>query len=154
MRQRFGVDSSRARASVISVCLCVVAGICVVIALMHLAGLCQDGTHASCRDGDPSFVLVSQFVLALAGLVAAFAAIHFAKRHAQTLTRAAVAASIVLLAGWVVLVDAATHGWDDLRTPSLALGLLVVVTLGAIFTAFVRRMRTIAAGQPRHSRRG
>jgi hypothetical protein len=106
------------RHAVISVAaglLCGAAGLAVATAAYAWSALCRDGTFERCLDGYPSFDLVFQVVLAAAGLAATLVMRSFVKHRHYRLAAAALAVAVLLFATWAVFLDAATHGWDDLK---------------------------------------
>jgi uncharacterized membrane protein YhdT len=135
------VGSRRDRVAISSVLVCAAAGIALFLAFATWTGLCQEGTQSGCRDGVPSFEIVAQAVLAVAALAVSIAALHFVNRRARRRARAALAVAIVLLAAWVVLVDAATHGWDDLQVPIRVVTVAVVLAPLVIVAVVLRRTR-------------
>jgi hypothetical protein len=141
MQTRGANEPRHTRASIGSVLLCIGGGIALLIGALSLSELCRDGTFDRCRDGSPSFELVVQAVLAAAGFAATFAVRHFVNRRAYAPARAALAVTILLLAAWLVLVDAATHGWDDLQVPFVLLTIAVISAPLAIVAVLPRRMR-------------
>jgi uncharacterized membrane protein YoaK (UPF0700 family) len=76
---------------------------------------CQDGTFDRCLNGRPSFELVFQFVLAVAGFAVTLVLRLFVKRRAYGRAGSALAVAVLLFAAWALFLDAATHGWDDLK---------------------------------------
>jgi hypothetical protein len=95
---------------------CVAAGFAaVVVAPGNWMSLCQDGTFERCLNGHPSFELVFQVALAAAGFAATLVMWRFVRRRRYAWAGAALAAALLLFAGWAVFLDAATHGWDDLK---------------------------------------
>jgi hypothetical protein len=80
-------------------------------ALRHWLACENEGTEA-CRREDLAW---AQYVLAIVGLVPAVAlvvAVLFSKRR---LAIGAVAVGVPLYLAWALLLDAAVHGWDDLK---------------------------------------
>jgi len=141
MQQRPIHESRHARFSVCSVLLVTAGGICFVVAGLSWIALCQEGTFDRCRNGQPSLELIGQFFLAAAGWSTSFVARYFVNRRKYASAGTALALTTVLLAAWVVLLDAATHGWDDLRLPSLLAALTTVGTLIALAAWSLRDTR-------------
>jgi hypothetical protein len=98
-----------------SVLLCALAALAPLTAAYAWSSLCSDGTFERCLNGTPSFELVFQAVLASAGFCASLVVRLLVKRHSYGLAGTTLAVAIVLFAGWAVFLDAATHGWDDLK---------------------------------------
>jgi hypothetical protein len=99
----------------VAVLLCVAAGVATLVALAAWGGLCREGTFERCQNGDPSFELVFQVVLALTGLGVAVMMCVFEARRSYRAAAAALAVALLIFAAWAVFLDAATHGWDDLK---------------------------------------
>jgi hypothetical protein len=95
--------------------LLLVAGVAIAVAVLHLWGLCVDGNFERCMNGKPNFDLVFQLVPAAAGLGAAFAVRLLVNRSSYLLAGGGFAIALLVLAAWALFLDAATHGWDDLR---------------------------------------
>jgi hypothetical protein len=96
--------------------LCIAAGFAALfVAPGNWLYACQDGTFDRCLNGHPSFELVFQVVLAAAGLTATLIMRMFVKRGSSGLAGAALGVAVLLFAAWAVFLDAATHGWDDLK---------------------------------------
>jgi hypothetical protein len=73
---------------------------------------CENQGTPACARQDLAF---GQFILAMIGLVPALllvVAVAVRKRWVATL---ALAVGVPLYLAWAVLLDAAVHGWDDLR---------------------------------------
>jgi hypothetical protein len=84
-----------------------------VVAVGSYHALCLDGTHISCpEESGASWELKSQLGLAITGLIAAGAMLFLAWRRAYRWAAVLLLISVVLYAGWAVLLDIATH--DDL----------------------------------------
>jgi hypothetical protein len=92
--------------------LLVAAAVGAFVAWAGYTGLCQDGTHLSCRNGNPSWELVAQLVIAFVGLVAAGMMVYFAQRRLWRRSLSFLGVSVFLYGAWAILLDAATHGWD------------------------------------------
>jgi hypothetical protein len=71
----------------------------------------NEGTEA-CGRQDLAF---AQFVLAIIGLVPALALVVAAALAKRRLAALALAVGVPLYLAWAVLMDAAVHGWDDLK---------------------------------------
>jgi hypothetical protein len=96
--------------------LCVAAGFAgLVVAPGNWLYLCQDGTFERCLNGHPSFELVFQAVLAAAGFAATLVLRLFVNRRSYALAGISLFAAVLLFAAWALFLDAATHGWDDLK---------------------------------------
>jgi hypothetical protein len=118
MPNRPSHDALNSRHAVISaalVVLCFAAGFAAVTGLYAWSALCEEGTFDRCSNGHPSFEVVFQAVLAVAGFLAMLAARAFLKRRSNALAGLALLVALLLFAGWAVFLDAATHGWDDLK---------------------------------------
>jgi hypothetical protein len=85
-----------------------------VVAAGSWYALCRDGTFERCLDGRPSFELVFQFVLAVAGLCFATLMLFFVLRRRLLAAAACFAAALAFYIAWAVFLDAATHGWGHL----------------------------------------
>jgi hypothetical protein len=121
---------------------CWAADFGVLIALASWYAACLDGTFERCLNGKPSFEVVCQAVLAGAGFAATIV-MWLLVRSRPSYTPAAIAAAIavVLFAAWAIVLDAATHGWDDLQIPISLLTIAVLLAPLAIVVAALRRMR-------------
>ena len=62
-----------------------------------------------------SFELDFQLALAAAGFAATLVMRMFVKRGSYRLAGAMLVVALLLFAAWAVFLDAATHGWDDLK---------------------------------------
>jgi hypothetical protein len=71
----------------------------------------NEGTEA-CGRADLAF---AQFVLAIVGFVPALTLVIAAVLGKRWLVVAALAVGLPLYAVWAVMLDAAIHGWDDLK---------------------------------------
>lgn len=125
------------RAVIGSVLLCITGGIALLIAVIPVTVPCD--TPGGC--GKSSFELVVQLVVAVAGCACTFVVPYFVKRRAYRSARVAFAVTVLLLAAWVVFLDAATHGWDDLVFPYVVLTILVIVAPFALIAASLRPPR-------------
>jgi hypothetical protein len=109
-------QSRHPRASLILGVGCWAAAVVVLYAFAFWFATCEDGVFNNCLGGHPSAELVLQAVLAVACLVATLVAWLLSRSRMSLLPAivlAAAAAAIFLV--WLVFVDAATHGWDDLK---------------------------------------
>jgi hypothetical protein len=80
----------------------------VAVAAYH--GLCLDGTHPSCpEETGAGWELEWQRALAITGLIAVGAMLISVWRHAYRWAAVLLALSLMLYAGWAVLLDIATH---------------------------------------------
>jgi hypothetical protein len=95
--------------------LSVGAGGGVLLAWLSWIALCEDGTFARCPNGHPVFELWFQVLLAAAGFGATILTWALVKRQSYRLAAAALVIAVLLLAAWAVVLDAATHGWDNLK---------------------------------------
>jgi hypothetical protein len=95
--------------------LCIAAGAATLVGAFSWLLLCEDGTFDRCQSGKPSLELVLQLVLASAGVASTVAALLLVRRGSRSSARALLAVAVLLLAAWALVLDAATHGWDDLR---------------------------------------
>jgi hypothetical protein len=96
--------------------LCVAAGFAALfVAPGTWIYACQDGTFERCLNGHPSFELVFQVVLAAAGFAGTLVMWRFVRRRQYAWAGVALAGALLFFAGWAVFLDAATHGWDDLK---------------------------------------
>jgi hypothetical protein len=89
------------------------AGVGVLVALLHWIELCQEGVYG-CQDR-PNFELWFQVPMAAAGFGATILTWALVKRQSYRLAAAALVIAVLLLATWAVFLDAATHGWNDLK---------------------------------------
>jgi hypothetical protein len=58
---------------------------------------------------------VFQIVLAMVGFAVTLLMWLFTRRRSYRLAAVALAVALLFYAGWALFLDAATHGWDDLR---------------------------------------
>ena len=72
---------------------------------------CENEGTPACERQDLAF---TQYVLAIVGLVPALALVVAAALRKRRLAMLALAVGVPLYLVWAVLLDAATHGWDDL----------------------------------------
>ena len=56
-----------------------------------------------------------QIVLAAVGFGATFVVMHFVTRRSYALAGVMFVGVLLIFAAWALFLDAATHGWDDLR---------------------------------------
>jgi len=66
-------------------------------------------------NGRPSFELVFQLALAATAFAATLITWMLVRRRSYAAAGAMLALAILLCAGWALFLDAATHGWDDLK---------------------------------------
>jgi hypothetical protein len=71
----------------------------------------NEGTPACARQDLAS----AQFAVATVGLLPSFILVVGALLGSRRLTIAAVMVGVPLYAAWAILLDAAVHGWDDLK---------------------------------------
>jgi hypothetical protein len=71
----------------------------------------NEGTPACARQDLAS----AQFTLAILGLIPSFVLVLAALLGKRRLAIAAVALGVPLYLAWALLLDAAVHGWDDLK---------------------------------------
>jgi hypothetical protein len=71
----------------------------------------NEGTEACRRQNLAS----AQFMLAIVGLVPALVLVLAAALGKRRLAAIALAVGVPLYVAWAVLLDAAIHGWDDLK---------------------------------------
>lgn len=71
----------------------------------------NEGTPACARQDLAS----AQFALAVVGLIPSFVLVLAALLGKRRLAVAAVVVGVLLYLAWAILLDAAVHGWDDLR---------------------------------------
>lgn len=122
--------------------LCWAAGFGLLVAIASWYAACLDGTFDRCLNGSPSFELVFQAGLAGAGFAATIAMWLLVRSHPSYKPSAIAAAiAVVLFAAWAIVLDAATHGWDDLQIPIRLLTVAVIVAPLLIVAAVLRRMR-------------
>ena len=79
------------------------------------SALCEDGTFDRCFNGRPSFELVFQAALAGLGFAVTLLMLRFTKRGSYRLAVAAFVLALLSFAAWALFLDAATHGWDNLK---------------------------------------
>jgi hypothetical protein len=122
--------------------LCWAAGFGLLVAIGSWSALCLDGTFDRCLNGSPSFELVFQAVLAGAGFAATIV-MWLLVRSRPSYRPSVIAAviAVVLFAAWAIVLDAATHGWDDLQVPIRLLTVAVIVAPLLIVAAVLRRLR-------------
>ena len=101
--------------TIVAGALCAAAGMGVIVAVVAWSSLCSEGTFERCMNGDPSFELVFQFVLACAGLAVTVVMWVLARRGSYRPATAMFVIAVVVFGAWAVFLDAATHGWDDLK---------------------------------------
>jgi hypothetical protein len=101
--------------SAASLLLVFAAGFATLIAVGSWWSACRDGTFERCLNGHPSFELVFQVALAAAGLAATLVLRTLVKRRSYRLAGVTLAVAVLLFCAWAVFLDAATHGWDDLK---------------------------------------
>jgi len=94
--------------------LCVGAGVAILVGATSWLGLCENGTFDRCRGGNPSFELVLQLGLAVTSFGAALGSLILVRRGGRRIGGMLLVVGLVLLGTWAVVLDAATHGWDDL----------------------------------------
>lgn len=63
----------------------------------------------------PSFELVFQAVLAALGFVVTLLMLRFTKRGSYRLAYVALVLGLLTFAAWALFLDAAAHGWHDLK---------------------------------------
>ena len=73
---------------------------------------CENQGTPACARQDLAF---GQFILAVIGLVPALVLLMAAALRKKRLAALALAAGVPLYLAWAVLLDAAVHGWDDLK---------------------------------------
>jgi hypothetical protein len=73
---------------------------------------CENEGTPACDRQDLAF---GQFVLAVIGLVPAFVLVVAVAVQKKWLAALALAVGVPLYFAWAVLLDAAVHGWDDLK---------------------------------------
>ena len=95
--------------------ICATAAIGAVTSAYAWSALCQDGTFDRCPNGTPSFELVFQFVLATGGFATTVVMWFLVKHRRYHLAGVALAIAVALFGSWAVFLDAATHGWDNLK---------------------------------------
>lgn len=134
-------DPQHTRALIGAVLLSIAGGVALLVAVITLTAACQADTSSACPDGSPSFELVLQLVLASAAFAATLAVLHLVKRRAHLSSWPALAVASLLLAAWLVVVDAASHGWDRLGTSIVLLSIVVVAALLAGVIRWRRRAR-------------
>jgi hypothetical protein len=71
----------------------------------------NEGTPACARQG----LAFGQYLLAMIGLVPALALVVAAAIRKKWVATLALAIGVPLYLAWAVLLDAAVHGWDDLK---------------------------------------
>ena len=71
----------------------------------------NEGTEACSRQDLAS----AQFILAIIGLVPALVLVIAAGLRKRRLAVLALAVGVPLYLAWAILMDAAVHGWDDLK---------------------------------------
>ena len=108
-------DRRQAIAVVVVRLLCLAAGFAAFVGVGSWWGLCREGNFERCMNGHPSFELVFQAVLASVGLVVALLMLRFAKRGSYRMAGAALVVGLLTFAAWGLFLDAATHGWDNLK---------------------------------------
>ena len=100
--------------------------VCLLIALALLGGAvvaflaaglvnllaCENEGTPACSRQDLAF---GQFILAVIGLVPALVLLVAAALRKKRLAALALAVGVPLYLAWAVLLDAAVHGWDDLK---------------------------------------
>jgi uncharacterized membrane protein len=73
---------------------------------------CENEGTPACSRQDLAF---GQFILAVIGLVPALVLLVAAVLRKKRLAALALAVGVPLYLAWAVLLDAAVHGWDDLK---------------------------------------
>jgi hypothetical protein len=73
---------------------------------------CENEGTPACSRQDLAF---GQFILAIIGLVPALVLLVAAALRRKRLAALALAVGVPLYLAWAVLLDAAVHGWDDLK---------------------------------------
>jgi hypothetical protein len=73
---------------------------------------CENEGTLACTRQDLAF---GQFILALIGLVPALVLLVAAVLRKKRLAALALVVGVPLYLAWAVLLDAAVHGWDDLK---------------------------------------
>jgi hypothetical protein len=71
----------------------------------------NEGTPACARQD----LVSAQFTLAIVGLIPSFVLVLAALLGMRRLAIAAVVVGVPLYVVWAILLDAAVHGWDDLK---------------------------------------
>jgi hypothetical protein len=97
------------------------AGFAILVALGAIYGLCQEH-QSGCLDGEPNLELVLQVPIAVLGFAAALMMWFLAKRRSYRAASGALLVAVLLFATWAVLLDAGTHGWDNLKLLWLGVG--------------------------------
>jgi hypothetical protein len=95
--------------------LCFGAAFAALLAVVGWSNLCREGTFERCFNGRPSFELVFQAVLAALGFAVTLLMLRFTKRGSYRLAGAALVLALLIFAAWGLFLDAATHGWDNLK---------------------------------------
>jgi hypothetical protein len=95
--------------------ICAAATIATITGAYAWSALCQDGTFDRCPNGNPSFELVFQLVLAGAGLASTLVMRFLVRRRRYRFAGVALVIAVLLFASWALFLDAATHGWNDLK---------------------------------------
>lgn len=123
--------------------LCWAAAFGLLVAIGSWYAACLDGTFERCLNGRPSFELVFQAVLAGAGFAATIV-MWLLVRSRPSYRPSAIAAviTVVLFAAWAIVLDAATHGWDDLQIPIRLLTVAAIVAPLLIVAAVLHYSRT------------
>lgn len=73
---------------------------------------CENEGTPACERQD---LASAQYVVAIAGVVPALALVVAAALQKRRLAMVAVAVGVPTYLAWAVLLDAAVHGWDDLK---------------------------------------
>jgi hypothetical protein len=73
---------------------------------------CENEGTPACSRQDLAF---GQFILAVIGLLPALVLVVAAALRKKRLAALALAVGVPLYLAWAVLLDAAVHGWDDLK---------------------------------------
>lgn len=73
---------------------------------------CENEGSEACGRQDLAF---AQFILAMIGLVPALALVVAAALPRRRIAALALAVGVPVYLAWAVLMDAAIHGWDDLK---------------------------------------
>jgi hypothetical protein len=95
--------------------LCIGAGFATAMGLLAWSSACREGVFERCMNGKPSFELVFQVGLAGLSFLATLLALRFTKRRSYRVAGGALLIALLLVGAWAVFLDAATHGWDDLK---------------------------------------
>jgi hypothetical protein len=113
LRQFQAADRRQAIAVVVVRLLCLAAGFATFIAVVAWSTLGSGDDR--CVNDCTSFELVFQAVLAALGFGVALLLLRFVKRSSYRPAGAALVLGLLLFAAWGLFLDAATHGWDNLK---------------------------------------